>query len=285
MAFCTTCGANVPGAFCTSCGTPVKAAASQQAPPPAAAPAFQPPPAVAPVAAAPVAAAPAKRGLSPIAWILIIVGGLIVLSVLAVVGAGLFVVHKVHQAGFDSAEMQRNPGYAAAKMIIAMNPDAEEVSHDESSGTITVRDKKTGKVTTMSFGDVKNGHFSFSAQDENGKTGTVEFGGGSDALGNLPSWVPMYPGAKAEGTFSAKGGESGEEGGTVAFATSDDASKVLAFYRDKGKDLGMKTNMTTSSAEGGMLMFADENSKRTLMVTVGGSGGHTSIGLTYAEKK
>jgi hypothetical protein len=233
------------------------------------------------MAAAPVAAVPAKRGLSPIVWVLIIVGGLILLSVVGVVGAGLFLVHKAHQAGFDSQLMQRNPGYAIAKLAITANPDVEEVSHDEAAGTITVREKKTGKVTTMKFGDVKNGQFSFSAQDENGKTATMEFGEGA---GKLPSWIPGYPGAKAEGEFSAKSGEDGE-GGTVAFSTSDDPSKVMSFYQDKAKALGMRATMTTSSGEGGMLMFADDDSKRTLTVIVGGSAGHTTISLTYAVKK
>jgi hypothetical protein len=283
MAFCTNCGANVQGAFCVSCGTPVSAAAGQQAPPPAAAPAFQPPPAAAPMAAAPAAPVPAKSGLSPVAWVFIILGGLFLVVVLGIVGAGVYGVHKLHQAGFDSQLMQRNPAYAAAKMIVTMNPDLEEVSHDEAAGTITVREKKTGKVTTMSFGDVKNGHFSFSARDENGQTGSVEFGAGA---GNLPSWVPVYPGAKAEGEFSAKGGNGqDEEGGTVAFSTSDSAAQVMTFYQDKAKDLGMKANVTTSTGEGGMLMFVDEGGKRSLTIIVGGSGGHTTISLTYAVKK
>jgi len=97
------------------------------------------------MAAAPGAALPAKRGLSPIVWVLIIVGGLILLSVIGVVGAAFFFVHKAHQAGFDSQLMQRNPGYAAAKMIVAMNPDVEEVSHDEAAGTITVRDRRPAR--------------------------------------------------------------------------------------------------------------------------------------------
>jgi hypothetical protein len=179
--------------------------------------------------------------------------------------------------------MQRNPAYATAKMMVTLNPEVEEVSHDEAAGTITIREKKTGKVTTMRFGDLKNGHFSFSATDENGQTGSVEIGEG---VGKLPSWVPVYPGAKAEGTFAAKGG-SGEdaEGGTVAFTTPDSASKVTSFYQDKAKDLGMKASMTTSGAEGGMLIFADEGSKRTLSVVVGGSAGQTSINLIYSMKK
>ena len=145
-------------------------------------PRAQPPPAAAPMAAAPVAAVPARRGLSPIVWVLIIVGGLFVLGGVVVVGGVFFAVHKVKQAGLDPQLMQRNPGYAIAKLAITANPDVEEVSHDEAAGTITVREKKTGKVTTMKFGDLQNGHFSFSARDDNGQTATMEFGEGANVL-------------------------------------------------------------------------------------------------------
>src|SRR5438105_3125218 len=52
MAFCTKCGATVVGAFCSQCGAPSAQAA--QAPVPA----------------------PARRGTSPIVWVLVILGSL-----------------------------------------------------------------------------------------------------------------------------------------------------------------------------------------------------------------
>jgi hypothetical protein len=278
MAFCTTCGANVQGAFCTACGTPA-AASGSQAPPPQPVP--QTPPA-AQWASTPDATAPVKRGKGPLFWVLIIVLGLVATGVIAMVGVGAFFVHKARQAGLDPELMRRNPAYAAARMMIASNPDVEEVSHDEATGTITVRDKRTGKVSSMSFNDLKNGRFSFSAEDENGKRATLEMGAGA---GKLPSWVPTYPGATASGTISVRGSGDGEngEGGSITFTTPDAVTKVLSYYQDKAKDLGMEATFTGAN-EGGMLVLTQPDEKRSLSVMLGG-GGKTSIHIIYSEKK
>lgn len=87
MAFCTNCGANVPGAFCSQCGTPVNAGAPAQ---PAAANQYAQPA---------VAGAMPPRKTSPIVWVLVIVLGFFVLSGVAVMGVVALVAHKVHQAG------------------------------------------------------------------------------------------------------------------------------------------------------------------------------------------
>ncbi len=55
-------------------------------------------------------------------------------------------------------------------MVATMNPDVETVSSDDSSGTITVRDKKTGKTTTLKFDPEKK---TMVVTDENGKEATV----------------------------------------------------------------------------------------------------------------
>jgi hypothetical protein len=264
MAFCTSCGATVTGAFCNQCGTPASAASPQAAAPP-------------------VAAVPVKRKTSPVVWVLIIILGLFVLGGIGMVGVGYFVVHKARQAGIDPDLMRRNPGFAVSKMIAAMNPDVEVLSADEGAGTITIRDKKTGKTVTMRFDEARKGRFSFSAQGDDGKTASVEIGAGA----KLPSWVPTYPGAKAEGTFAVKGdtGDATGEGGTVSFTTTDAGAKVMAFYTDKCKELGLKIALTTTAAEGGMIMAADEGEKRSLQVVVGGGSGQTTVAVTYGLKK
>ena len=109
------------------------------------------------MAAVPAAgAAPVKRKTSPLVWVLVIILGLFLLGAIAVVGTGLFIVHKVRQAGFDPELMRQNPGLAITKMIAKANPDVDVLNTDESSGKITVRDKKTGKVVTMTFDEAKN---------------------------------------------------------------------------------------------------------------------------------
>jgi len=273
MAFCTNCGANVTGAFCNQCGTPARGQAAPQAmsaPPPGAPPA----PGVAPV----------PRKTSPIVWILVIVLGFFVLGFIGIVGTGLFVAHKVKQAGLDPALISRNPGLAMAKLITAVNPDAEVLGHDDSAGTITVRDRKSGKVMTFSFDDVRNGKFNMKVQGDDGKTATVEIGG---AAGKLPSWVPSYPGSTAQGTFSVRGtaNDGSGEGGNFTFTTPDAPSKVMTFYQDKAKDLGMKASLTTNTPDGGMLIFVNEDSQRSLTIVVGKGSPDTTVNVTYGVKR
>ena len=274
MAFCTNCGAEVTGAFCKQCGTPASAASA------APAPVFTAQPAA---SAAPVAgAAPVQRKTSPLVWVLVIILGLFVLGAIGVVGTGLFLVHKVRQAGFDPELMKQNPGLAITKMIASANPDVEVLNTDEGAGKITVRDKKTGKVVTMTFDDAKNGKFSFSAQGDDGKTASLEFGAGAD---KLPSWIPAYPGAKVEGTFAINGDGGQGNGGSFGFSTSDAPAKVMSFYQDKCKELGINIKMTTTTDKGGMIMAADEGEARTLQVIVGSESGATKVQVIYGLKK
>jgi len=284
MAFCTICGASVAGAFCAQCGTPVSASGgqAQPAPPPMsqAQPMSQPAPGFSPMPPAPAV----PRKTSPIVWVLVILLGLFVLGVVGVVGTGFFVYHKARQAGLDPELMSRNPGLALSKLIVAANPDAEVLRTDDNAGTITIRNRKDGKVVTLNFDQVRNGQFKFSAQDETGQTATMEFGAGA---GKLPSWVPSYPGSLPQGTFAVKGNSNdGQgEGGNFTFTTSDPPARVLSFYEDKAKELHMKVNLTTHATEGGMIIATDDEDKRNLTVVVGSSSGQTTINLTYAVKR
>jgi hypothetical protein len=125
-----------------------------------------------PPAGGPPAAPPAKSGIGKvILWIVGIFAGLFVLVIIAVAAIGFFVVHKAKQAGLDPDLMRKNPVLAMAKLSVAGNPDTEMVSSDDSSGTIVVRDKKTGKVSTMK---VDPDSKTMTVTDENGKTVTMK---------------------------------------------------------------------------------------------------------------
>jgi hypothetical protein len=217
-----------------------------------------------------LAAAPARRGLSPLVWILIAVAGIFVLCIVGLVGAGLFVA--------------RNPGMVMAKLLTATNPDAEVLSTDNGSQTMRIRDRKTGKEVTLSFDDVKKGRIKFSATGENGEVANVEIGGGE---GKMPAWVPTYPGARAQGNMTAKGESSDGvgEGGVVTFTTPDAPAKVTDFYTEKCKEMGMSVNLTQLSDTGGMVIGADEGKQRTVHVLVAGGSGDTSITVTYGRKR
>lgn len=283
MAFCTNCGATVNGVFCTQCGRPVGSAAP---PPPAAPPAppmaaYQPPPAAQPpYAAAPPPVVPGQRRTSPVVWVLVIVLGLFVLGGMAVAGFTFFVVHKVRQAGIDPDLMARNPGLAISKLVAAANPDIQVLNTDDGAGTITLRDKRTGKVTTMTFDQARNGRFSITTQDDQGKNATLDFGGGP-AKG-IPDWVPSYPGgSEPKSTFSAAAG-NGKAGGSFIFTTTDAQDRVMSFYRDKCKELGLKTT-DISSPGGGSIIGRDDAAGRSLVIFVG-NGSPASVSVTYSVK-
>lgn len=284
MPFCSHCGAQTQegSAFCGNCGKsasavpPAAAPSAAPVPPPPPQNAYAPPQGAYPQPQS--AASPAKKGPN---WLLWIGGGLaaiVLLIIIAVVGVGFFVAKKAHDAGFDTALMQKNPVLGAARMALAMNPDVEVVRMDEDSGEITIREKKTGKVITMKAEDVKNGKITFT-DESTGEQMTV---GGNEAA-QLPDWVPDYPGSKPQGAFSAKGGQGGS--GLVHFKVSDPPDRVMKFYQDEMNGAGYKVTSPTSGSDGGMVVGEDEANRRTVTAIVGRSGSETQVSLTYATKQ
>lgn len=294
MSFCTNCGNSVQGAFCPNCGSPVKPAAG-------AAPAAASPPMMTPLSP-PTPAPVARKGASPLVWILGIFFGLAVLGGLAFVVGGIFLVHKVKQAGLDPDLLKRNPAVAVTKMLAAVNPDVSVVSVDEGKGLVTLRDRHTGQTVTLSFEDIQKGKIKFEADGKqatieargDGQSGTLEIKGpdgsmqfGSGANAKVPEWIPSYPGASAQGTFSMNANQ--EEGGTFQFTTRDSVKAVIAFYEEKLPAAGFKiTSQATgdgAESSGGMLSAENADQKRSVVVTLGTSGGETTVNVLFGVKK
>jgi hypothetical protein len=299
MPFCTTCGSNVNGVFCTQCGTPVGAAGAsppQPAQPPsmppptpygAQTPGMAPPPYAPPYGAPPqgMAPMPTTRKTSPLVWVLVIVLGLCFLGFASCAGFGLYMAHKVKQAGIDPDLWRNNPGLAVGKILAATNPNIEVVRSDDRAGTVTIRDKRNGKETTMTFDQARNGKFSITADDDRGGTATMQFGGGANT-NDLPSWVPKYPGSEGTSTFAVKGsGADGSDGGSFTFTTPDSSDKVLQFYRDKIQDLGLKVKMSSVTGDTSMIVATEDGDKRSLTVIIGSHPGSTSASITYGSKR
>ena len=227
--------------------------------------------------------APAARKTSPIVWVLVALGGLFVLFIAGVIGVSALVVHKARQAGVDTDLLRRNPAAAMARMAAMANKDVEIVSENDGAGTITLRERHSGKVVTMSFDQVKSG-FTFRADGDDGNTATMQFGGGPV---RLPGWVPSYPGSDIHTTFAARGSgaRNAGEGGNYTFTTPNSPGEVISFYQDKVRDLGMKVKINAASGNGATLIAADEPERRSLTVIVGSSNGQTTVNVTYGEKQ
>ncbi len=247
-----------------------------------------------PVPVAPGAPAPAKK-TSPFVWILAGCGGIMIAALLALLAGGVFVAHKVKQAG-------AHPEMAVAKLIAAANPDVEVVSSDEAKGTLTLRNRKTGEEVTMNLADIKNGKIQF--ENEKGETVSVDAKGdgtsgkfevrskegsmtiGADAGKDIPGWVPLYGGEKPQGAWSSRKGD--EVSGTFSLSTSDDAGKVLDFYAAALARAGFTVKRNTMSSDGtvsgGILTGEADGGARSVSVTVSSDDGSTSVMVGYGTK-
>lgn len=244
----------------------------------------------------------AKKGTSPWVWVAIGCGALVVLGVVVTLAVGLFVAKKV---GDVAADVQRNPALAAARLVVKANPDLEEVDVDEKAGTITVRQKSTGEVVTVSFEDLENGRLSFSTDkgkvtiQADKESGSLNVTGGSDEgsfhlragaadIDEVPEWVPRYPSGTVGGTYIVAKDDSSTGGFQVS--TSDPVDVVLEHFRQKLKEAGFQVKITTISGDdqlqGGTLHASDEAGKRSvqIMVATTDDGSTATVGFTTGKE-
>ncbi|HEU4390580.1 MAG TPA: hypothetical protein VFV34_22445 [Blastocatellia bacterium] len=226
-------------------------------------------------------------------------GGLVLIGVIGAVIVFYVVASKAKQT---MNEFERNPGFAAAKLAVQMNPDVDLVGSDETAGTLTVRDKKTGETVTLDFRKIKDGKVTFKANNgeeasisvkgsESGGTveiksdkGNVVLGGGSAV--DLPDWMPGYPGSAAQGVFSAKSSEGDVT--SYHFITSDSPSEVMQFYEDKLEAAGLKVTTTATTlsgrASGGTVTAESSDKGRVAAVIVTTSTTGTQVNVNVTSK-
>jgi len=242
--------------------------------------------------------AQAKKGLSPVAWILIGCGGILLLGALAMGACTIFVASKASDLAEDFAE---NPGRTAAEMIVALNPDVELVETNDENETITFRSKETGEEMTMDWSEIEEGNFSFSSDegsfefnasaegegavitktDADGEVTTQTYG--SAATSEIPDWIPMPDSADAaESSYSMKDGDT--TSGALSFNTSDSASDVMAFYVEQFEAMGYTVSQSTYSnegQEGGSVQGKSES--RTMTVAVASTDEGTQATISYSD--
>lgn len=239
-----------------------------------------------------------KKGMSPLAWVGIGCGVILVI-VLIGIGACTFIAKR------KLAELSKNPEMTVAKMVVAANPDLELVKADDDAKTLTIRDKKTGKETTLDLEDVKNGNFKFT--DEKGETASLgvqggenggsltvtnekgekaTFGGSTGAPKDLPDWVPVYPHGSAQASFSANTNEG--KSSTFVVSTKDPVEQVVGFFESKLKEAGLKVTKSTFGANGelsgGTVSGESDDNKRSVQVIVSSSDEGTQATVAYTEK-
>lgn len=243
---------------------------------------------------------PGQKKMSALGWIAIGCGAIALIAILALGGAafvgGRFLKNK-------AAEMEKNPTLVAAELMVRANPELEVVESDSDEGTLTIKNTKTGEVVTMNAKDIEEGKLTFTTKDgtttfdgsSSGEGGGIKvtddkgqetvFSAGAGAPKNLPSWVPVYGGAKIEGSYDATTAEGRNAMFTVTSADSVD--QVAEFYRSQLEGAGLKVERSSYETEGQktiMLVGTTEDEKRSANVTVSSSEGQTQAMINFAEK-
>ena len=209
-----------------------------------------------------------KKGMSTVVKVLLGCGVLLFLLVGSCVVVGGYFAKKTIGGLADFAkEMESNPDAAAVKaaaMALRLNPEVEVISSDPAAGTITVRERKTGKEVIFDLEDIKAGKFSVTtdgekstididATGENGgqmkvvtDQGTAVFGAGG---GKTPEWIPAYPGARTEGLANIEA--KGEKSGTFTLRTAaapDTLAQWLTQARVNARALPAEARLTRNAA-------------------------------------
>lgn len=191
-----------------------------------------------------------KKGLSPLAWVGIGCGGLLVLGLIAVVAGGMILGNKVKQG---LADANGNPERFAAELVVKFNPDMELVESNDEEGKITIKMTKTGEVHTFSYADLKDGKFSVESTTADGKTTSVKHDGQTmkidDGEGktttvtasqkgnywaNLPTHFKdfVYPGVGDVASPLTVSEDDKAIKASFIFTTKDKEEAVLKFYQD-----------------------------------------------------
>jgi len=243
-----------------------------------------------------------KKGMSTVVKVLLGCGVLLLLGIgSCFVVSGYFLKKGVNKFSEFAKEVESNPDAAAvraAELALRLNPEVEVVSSDPAGGTITVREKKTGKKVTFNLEDIKAGRFSIEADGEKASIdidasaenggqmkvvtdqGTAVFGAGGQ---QTPEWIPTYPGGRTEGLANIEA--KGEKSGTFTLRTADTPDAVLAFYESKLKAAGFevqKASLSYNGAPSGTLNATAD--MRQLSITAAAQDGETQALVTYNEK-
>ncbi len=241
-----------------------------------------------------------KKGMSTLVKVLLGCALLVMLGVMAAVGTCYFAAKKIGGGIKSFAEdMEKNPDAAAVKaaeLVLRLNPEVEVLKSDPEAGTITVREKKTGKEVTFTLEDIKAGKFRVkSGEDEAAididadsesaqlkvvtKDGSARFGTGQ----SVPDWIPTYPGARTEGIAAIEA--NGEKTGSYTVRTSDSVDSVLAFYQQKLQGMGFEVSraaLNFNGAPSGTLTAT--SARRNVNITATAQEGETQALVSYSDK-
>lgn len=237
-----------------------------------------------------------KKGLSPLAWVGIGCGLLLVLGGIAVVAGVSFLGYKAKGL---AEELEKNPTLVIAKGIDLADPSIELVDTNETDQTFTFKKTETGEEYTISFEDIENGNLSWTTPEgtfgidtteaqEGGKVtfsgpdGETVIGGGDAA--NIPDWVILPPKAfDVQNSFAMSNAES--SAGTIGAKSEQTLDEVKEFYQKALEDAGYEVSLTsfsTGNTRQEIVTGTRDNGQQTLNAAISKEGTQpTAVFIQY----
>lgn len=251
------------------------------------------------------------------AKIMLVVAGCAALGMTAVVVVGLLFLRNASDRAVDFRE---NPAEAFAEMAERFAEDVTVVETDEGAERVLIRLADESELVTVDLAQamdrIREGvRFEGEASESGGRIrfrtadgetrielqgdgdggflriespdGEMRFRAGDEA-GELPGWVPVYPGARVGNVLFSNESESGRAG-AVVLRTDAAAGDVVAWYEDRLDGAGYSTSVVVVGPDRGRLEVTsggDGNEGRKLSVVAGrDDDGSGLIFLLYAEGK
>lgn len=203
-----------------------------------------------------------------------------ILTIIGVIAMVVLIGWCNRTVGSYMKDFADNPERATAELIINMNPEIELVESNDDAGTITFRDKASGKETTMSWSDIAEGRLSISDSEGNEMTfGNID-------MEMVPAWVPRLP----ETTQLASSYHSVEDGkitGAYMAGTTMSTAEIETFLAAQAQALEMDSVLDSRHASGDqeMRMIGYKASSRGFSVTIIREGeGDAQVQFLYEEE-
>jgi len=247
---------------------------------------------------APVPNAP-KKGMSGI-----VIGGCGCLVIVALVflGGCFYLAKKGSKLVED---ISANPVKYAATLVVKADPDLEIANSDDAKGEMTVRNKKTGEETTLTYKDISEGKWkwknskgeeiTFDPGSKEGtmvvknKEGSTTVVGGNSKATAPPAWVPIYPGMTAKDGGGMRSESTEKITGLYTAQTPDAPAKVKEFYVSKLTEAGFKPETSVVNAGSSEIhtvsVTKDDKGKEISVMINQEAGKATTISISYDGPK
>jgi len=209
----------------------------------------------------------------------------------------------MESAGLSLEEFQTNPERAAAKVVLAVNPDIELVGEDQAAGTMTIKVKSSGETMSISYKDIAEGRIVFRngkgeqvVIDGKGKDGSVVMTtdegttviGGEGEVMKPPAWVPLHPSMTLM-TGGMKNETETEEKGTCLAESTESVDALKKYYEAQQKSMSggsssaaSNSKSTMATGESAVVTLSTDGKTLTVMLSKSEAGQKTNVMLNYS---